>query len=238
MSRTITKQNLARISINKNRFIKHASLYLIEGMEEWIDVAVRELSHLRNHDPKTFDIVDYDNYGTIINLGDKSYRIFPDEIEAKKEAVKFVRDRLENDSDLFEDDFLDEYMRVKHPEQFAVQQAYHVYDDIPDKEIVNRYQEEFGIDDVEIRMMRVNEYRDALVEKLAQSIVGKLRNPLKYFVGDLGLSKRDILKQGFMDIDKDKASYGAIDRDGIAYFLSGDNEEMQLPSGGYVYRIK
>ncbi len=237
---------------SKRRLIKEA---VGEG-RDWIESAILELgTESGDYDPNGFDEEEYDSieayeqefidgvrvsdsafgYGKDIDLGSEEYMIFENSDDAYEEALARVKEDLDNEPELFTQDWLKDFITISDTDRRIISQeeADARYDEMSDDEIAD----EVGAD-IDDEDFDVDDAREELKDKLSDEIYDELEDPVQYFVEDQGIySIEDLMKASFVMIDTDEAASDAVSTDGVAHFLNHyDGNETDLSNGAVAYR--
>jgi len=190
--------------------------------EDWKEVAKRELEKELGVKTK---VSAYGNEEDSFNLesttgegsnGEREWAIFKNEDEARSAAITQVKEDLENEPILFNQNWLQNFITISDT----------------DRNIIAGEEADDLVEDMED-----NEAKEKAREKEYEKIKVALKDPVQYFVGDHGIySREELMKQSFIQIDIEKASEDAIRTDGVAHFLDHcDSSEVELPSGAVAY---
>lgn len=145
------------------------------------------------------------------------YNFILSEDEAERIAQDLVKQDIESEPELFNQDFLADY----------------VYISDVDKRIIAGEEADSRLEDFK----GTDEERDDEHEKIYKEVYEALnKDPIGYFVDDLGAyTREEILKQPWIQIDVSDAANAAVSTDGWAHFLSLYSGEYETTSGGIVY---
>jgi len=152
----------------------------------------------------------------IIEFYQKEYLVFPSYNAAERYAVNYVKEMLEDDPSMFNQDWLQYYMKANDTHAFASDAGDSAYEDA-----------EYSGEDP-----------DEAYEEAYNRVESELkRDPVSYFA-DFGISVTDAYEKGWLSIDTRKAAQGAVDTDGIEHFLASyDGNEINLANDAQAYRI-
>ena len=233
-------------------------LELLEELEEWQTVAKKELE--KELEVQT-EIVDYDYYGNLGalsleavrdtkgNNGEREWIVFEDSEKAEEAALAKVKEDLENEPELFVQEWLVGMLDREQAksffsdvyDEFNTSYAYDIQS-ADDDTYTNRLAQEM----VERNIISEEEGKDEnfdledkiedFVEKMTADNISQDGIGFDYYSDNFG--KEEAIKLIFQHqlIDIDAAAQDAIDQDGVAHFLDGyDNEEVELPSGAIAY---
>lgn len=186
----------------------------------------------------------------------QEWLIFESFEDAEREARLRVKDDIESEPEIFNQDFLQQYVMISETDKNLIaredadsQTEDRDLDELKDE--AERFDIEFEdpedkLDeddpDYDEKLEEANsvlesKLREEVSDKIAEDILPQLDDPIQFFVEDQGMySREDLLKASFIQIDEDKASEAAVDEDGVAHFLSTyDGEEVEL-DGLFMYR--
>lgn len=135
----------------------------------------------------------------------------------KNLAIDVVRDSLESEPELFNQDWLQEFLFISDT----------------DKRIIASEEAEAQ---AEAEEFETDEEREEWIEKRAEEIESELDDPVQYFVHDTGIySIEDLMKQNFIMIDVERAARDAVNIDSPEHFLSLYDGSYNETKGGVIY---
>lgn len=156
----------------------------------------------------------------------KEFMIFKDYDHARRHAINKVEDNLEFEPEIFSDDFIEDYYYVQKntAQRIAREEADRVIRRKVDKGIYEEVDSPDALEESE--------------EIQAEWVNHLTSNPIEYLVDYKGMySRKDLLEQDWVQIDKEEAAEDAVKTDGIAHFLAHYNHrEIRLDSGAVAYR--
>lgn len=194
------------------------------------------------------------------------YNIVRSGDEAEAIALKLVKQDLESEPEIFNQDFIQQHMTITDTDRrlIAVDEADARASDLRyDLERENfedvfqqtgKYQDEFsaledkvlnaesGSDEEKAAKAEITKLGEKAIEEwesdYADEVEEALKDPIQYFVKDQGIySIEDLMKASFISIDVDAAAQDAIDQDGVYHFISlYDGNADTLPSGAVYFR--
>ena len=152
----------------------------------------------------------------IIEFYGEEYIVFPSYDAAERYAVNYVKDMLEDDPSMFNQNWLRHYMKANDIHDFASDAGNAAYEDA-----------EYSGEDP-----------DEAYEEAYERVKSEMENdPISYFA-DFGVSVTDAYERGWLSIDTPKAAQGAVNTDGVAHFLGRyDGNVIELDNGAEAYRI-
>jgi hypothetical protein len=183
---------------------------------------------------EVLESIDEEGSSIVLTVSGTEYRIYPSVDDAEKVALYQVRDSIESEPEMFNQDFISQYLSITPTDKriIAQEEADSLYEDMSDRDIEREYEREIGdADDKD-----VDEMREELAENKASEIESELDDPIQYFVNDQGTfeSAADLMNAAFISIDVDAAAQAAIDADGFAHFISQYDGEYQETDSGFV----
>lgn len=202
-----------------------------------VALALKELAEEENEDQA--DLIDnVEEYHYPGSYKADNWIVFIDEDDARTAAINQVREDLENEPEMFNQDWLMGIIDVEKAEglfrQIYDEWNYSYAEDIEDDsssdpDFDNRQQEEMaeaGVDNV-----------DDFVEYLTQNQIREGMGGYDHFESNFGKEEANKLVMEHNLIDIDEAAENAVDVDGWDHFISsytGDHKE--LPSGAVYFR--
>lgn len=160
----------------------------------------------------------------------QEYNWVLDEDEAEEIALKYVTQTLEEEPELFNQEWLKEFRTMSDTDRriIADEEADARLDGMDEADILA----EAGEEDES----KIEEAKEKLQQKYYEEIYEELSDPHKYFVEDQGqYSEEDFAKASFMSLDIKKAAKSAVDIDSFANFLSLYDGGYEMTSDGIVY---
>jgi hypothetical protein len=201
----------------------------------------------------------YGHNVTIIEGEDGSeWEMFESEEDAEDIARQGVENDLDNEPELFNQDWLDNFITMSDTDRriIADEEATAEIESMSDDEIVEaagkaeeyaEMQEALGetdskgdANDIQIEIdTLIDRAKEDLHDEKYDEIYDELKDPIEYFVNDRGIySREDLLKQSFITIDTEVAAEDAISTDGWQHFLATyDGQSIDLPNGRVMVRI-
>jgi len=188
-----------------------------------------------------------------ITSGDKQFMVFDTYEDAERYAIGQVREDLESDPDMFNQDWLQDYYTITDTDRRMLANDLTDFDlDMADTELLENFEDEVDnfVTENSDRLTKIeldeddkkgaelrSEFRDYIQEKRYDEHYKELENPKKHLVDYLGLySEKDYYKQKFLSLDIDSASEDAVETDGIAHFLARYDGREKIIDGHFIYR--
>lgn len=170
----------------------------------------------------------------------EEYNWIEDEKEAERIALEIVKDDLESDPSIFNQEWLKGFIYVQGADTMAQEEADDLVDNVmSDEEILkeagveDEYEEE---EDDDKKQEILDNAREELRNQFATKIERDMEDPIQYFVHDQGIYRiEDLMKADFIRINVEEAAQDAIDTDGVAHFISLYDGTMDTTPGGVVY---
>lgn len=156
------------------------------------------------------------------------YNIIRDEDEAIKIALDIVRQDLEDEPELFDQNWLSNFIYITDVDKRML---------IADEESVIRegVKEEAESEEFETNKEKKEWIKNEVNGRLEDFIDG-LDNPIEYFVEEVGIySLEDLMKQPWIQINIDEATEDAVRIDGFARYLSLYDGSYETTKDGLVY---
>lgn len=222
----------------------------------WYDQAIFELgelgSKLKIDDSMDANIEEGHAY-LVEEDGNEEWRIFKDHETAENYAVEQVKSDLENEPEMFTQSFLERYLYVGETDKHMIanEAASNYVDDLEEERVINeanmedewkelcQKEDEKNTDPKQLEKDKekfIEDAREKLRDELAESTKQQLTDDILNYIHDLGY--KSYTETSFVKINIDDAAKAAVDEDGVAHFLASyDDEEVELPSGAYAYRI-
>lgn len=186
-------------------------------------------------------------YGSFGDAGEftadgTEYNWISSEDEAERIALEIVRNDLESEPEIFNQEWLQGFMSISETDKRVIsnEEADSRVEGMDDEEIIKEAGMEVEYEeaaDGEEKDQIIENSREAVREMISDAIESELNDPIKYFVDDQGIySIEDLMKQPWITIDVESAADGAIREDGWAHFLSHyDGDYETTKGGGVVY---
>jgi len=201
-------------------------------------LAVKELAEEESEDEESL-LDDLEEYHYPDSYKAENWIIFLDEEEAHTAAVNYVKEMLELEPEVFNQDWLMSIIDVEKAADLFTQiygewnysYAEGIKDDAASagSEFDTRLEEEMadaGVDNI-----------DDFVDYLTQSQIDEGTGGYDHFESNFGVEEAGKLVMEHNLIDIDEAAESAVDTDGWAHFLSTyDGEYRELPSGAVYFR--
>lgn len=167
-------------------------------------------------------------YGSTIEFTDGSeYYWFANSDDAEKSAFEYVKGMLEDEPEMFNQDWLQYQIDEKHlRDQLEPDERDRIEED------VDGSPEQYDLTDED-----AENRTKAFEEKVEELLNERLDDPVQYLKDIYG--EEDGLEEAMKigGIDESEAAKAALRDDGIAHFLAGyDGEEVELESGAVMYR--
>lgn len=202
----------------------------VEFEEEEIEEAREEINNSLE-----FDAGRWSSLGdqATVTFDGVTYSIMPSEDAAEKIAEQVVHEDAEESPENFNKDFVKQYLFITDTDRglIANDEADSRVQDLSDTEIlkeadmVDEYEEAPSEKEAEAILENA---KDALRDAEYERVKTALKDPIQYFVEDLGAySVDELLKATFISIDTKEMAKDAVSTDGWAHFLSlydGDYE--------------
>lgn len=202
-----------------------------------VALALKELAEEENEDQA--DLIDnVEEYHYPDSYKANNWIVFIDEDDARTATINQVREDLESDPEMFNQDWLMSIIDVEKAEvlfrEIYNEWNYSYAEDIEsesssDPEFDNRQQEEMakaGVDDI-----------DDFVEYLTQNQINEGTGGYDHFKSNFGEeeAKKLVMEHNLIDIDE--AAESAVNTDGWEHFLSAyDGNYNNLPSDAVYFR--
>lgn len=195
-------------------------------------------------DQDEIELVEGEHYGVSgwkVEVDGEELFIFESDEDAETAALNSVRDTLESEPELFNQDWLSGYLILSDTDRrlIADEEADSYVESMDDEDILAEADmvdehEEAGDDEAKDHVL------EAAKEKVRDSyfdiVHEKLSDPIDYFVNELGTySVEDLLKANFIRIDIEEAAKDAVSEDGVGHFLSSYDGELHELSNGMPY---
>ena len=185
-------------------------------------------------------------YGTFGESGSfkadgEEYNWIESEDEAERIALEIVKNDLESEPEIFNQDWLQEFISISDTDirMIASEDADSRIEGMSDEDILGEagMQDEYDEEENDDKKEEIlDQARETAHEKISDEIESELEDPIQFFVHDQGTyTVQDLMKQNFISIDTDAAADSAISADGWAHFLSLNDGNYDTTSGGVVY---
>lgn len=206
-----------------------------------------EIAELREEILTSLDFSDTARYGAwgkaaTFTADGEEYNIIADEDEAVKIAEASVKQDLENEPELFSQDFLESHIYITDTDKRLIsnEEADDKLDNVMDEDEILKeagMEDEYEATEDEDEKEKILENaKEELKSKYSDEIESELSDPIQYFVKDRGMySVEDLMKASFINIDVEKATKEAVSIDGWAHFLSHYDGNYETTNGGMVY---
>jgi hypothetical protein len=188
----------------------------------------------------------YESFGTgdvwRVEVGRQEYFVVADAVAADELAIEMVKQDLEQEPEIFNQDFIEQYIDEKKLAKALWSEVYdEQHDRLTDLDAKDFWEEAENWPDFFIPEEDDDgEQRDPTPEEineLADLETGnQLKDPMQYLENIHG-SKEDARKQAIeiAGIDIDKAAKEAINADGAGQYLSSYDGELNETPGGFTY---
>jgi hypothetical protein len=211
------------------------------GDEDWVVVAVRELAETENEPDDDFAIDNEHAEYFTVSHGNREWIVFRNQDEAETYAISLVEQDINDEPEIFNQDFIFSHISEGGWVEFAAEEAAHFCDDESDEDLIDQYGDRGDYDEAEEReddeamASMIDDARDSCYSSRTDSIVEE--GVESYFTGVFGRDEgvREAIR--ILGIDVHAAAEDAVNQDGIAHFLAHyDGDEIELPGGAYAYR--
>jgi len=164
--------------------------------------------------------------------GESEWRVFVDNDAARRAAIEYVTEMIDDEPGNFSPDFLKQHYYITPTDRRLIaQEDADSYWDDQDEEEVEEEADRRGIeyDDAADALEKVKEEVAEEKEKQMED------DPLGFFEEIYGDDISQYPKN-LLQIDTKEAAEDAVSQDGVAHFLDNyDNESVDLPSGAEAY---
>ena len=161
--------------------------------------------------------------GVMVEIDGEEWAVYPDETMARMAAEERVREDIEEDPSMFDQDFIRQYASMGATDIRVTSS------DLADSDL------EAAMDNGEVDSDDSEAQNDYLSERYEEHQNALTEDPRAYLVDELGFGDDDwFFKTWPNAIDVEKAAGAAVRTDGIAHFLSGYDGE-QVESGKSVW---
>lgn len=172
------------------------------------------------------------------------YNVIESEDEAERIALEMVKENLEQEPELFNQDWLQQHITITPTDKRVLS------NDLADSDVANMSDDEIiqvaGLEDEyeaadeagdeDKKEALLTQAKDDVRSTRSDEIEKELDDPLQYFVNDQGMySREDLLKASFISIDIEAAAEDAVQTDGWAHFLSLYDGNYETTPDGLVY---
>lgn len=164
--------------------------------------------------------------------------------EAERVARESVKQDLENEPEIFSQDWLSNHLYVSDTDRriIAGEEADNYVDDVlSEKDLLEEARMDSEYDEAETsenqaEMDRIlSEAREAVHDRKYEEVYSALRDPIDYFVNELGAyTVEDLLKASFIQIDYNEAADDAVATDGYGHFVDGYDNNPHEDANGVV----
>ena len=174
-----------------------------------------------------------------VEAAGNEYTVMADEDAAEAEALRRVKEDLENEPEMFIPSFIQQYLTIGDTDRriIAGEESDNRYEDMRDNEVEKEYEREIG--DAPQDSEGEPDYeamKEALKERAYDEIYEALKDPVQYFCKDQGTYTEDeLMDQSFISIDVEAAAEEAISVDGFAHFLSTYDGSTDTTAAGFCY---
>lgn len=230
------------------------------------DITAKDLKEMEDKvSGKVEEIEDwYDNDDFLLVKFDdgSSWVVAPSEDDAEELAKEQVRRDLEDEPELFTQDWLQNYMSMTDTDRriIAGEESDRYVEDMDDDSLLEEAGEKEEYDEIqdeidelesqdnvdEDKVSELEDKQQDLIERSKETvrdekydeIYDALEDPVEYFVEEQGIyTREELMKQGFIHIDIDEATEDAVSTDGWAHFISRyDGNYDVLESGKVIWR--
>lgn len=158
--------------------------------------------------------------------------------EAERIATEHVEAMLNDEPELFSQDFLKDYLSVPDAHLIASEDADAYVDDLDDARVIEEaeMQDEYDAAADDEKEGIVEQAKEKLKEKMIEDKEQRMNDdPVQFFVHDEGIySIEDLMKASFISIDKKAAAEAAVSIDGWSHFLNSYDGNYQDTAAGMV----
>lgn len=227
-------------------------------ISSWEDTALKELTIEYPDDELEISSTDTDMIKVEGDDGSE-YNIYDNYANAEYAATQFVREMIEHEPELFDQDWLAEFVYADIG-ILADEEADFRVEEMDDDEIISEAGISGEIEDLDERMEiadyneEVDEYtsleseRETAIENVKKELRDDIYNewneglsedPINFLVNEKGIysNTTDVLNAGIVHVNYQEAAEDAIKTDGVAHFFAGyDHEQIDLPSGAVAFR--
>ena len=170
-----------------------------------------------------------ENRGTV-TVDEIDYVIIQDENEATRIAIEQVKNDLEEDPQLFNQTWLQDFTYISECDKDIMVSEEENYI----REMVTENSENEIFENEEDK----EKWIDETVKERLKGYEEGLEDPINYFVNEQGMfSVADLMTQSWINIDVEKAAEDAVQLDGWPHFLSHyDGEYEETENGLIIFR--
>jgi len=179
-----------------------------------------------------------ENRGTV-TVDEIDYVIIQDENEATRIAIEQVKNDLEEDPQLFNQTWLQDFTYISECDKDIMVSEEENYI----REMVTENSENEIFENEEDKEKWIDEedkekWIDETVKERLKGYEEGLEDPINYFVNEQGMfSVADLMTQSWINIDVEKAAEDAVQLDGWPHFLSHyDGEYEETENGLIIFR--
>lgn len=186
----------------------------------------------------------YSSYGPCysVTVDGEEFNLIPDFDTFHDIAIDYVTEQLENEPELFNQDWLQGYTYITDTDKrlLAGEEAEAYTGDMSDRDITNEFKrnndELIYINDDEEGELDFDTMREEIYDSRYDYVYSRLdRDPMDYFVNELGAyTEEEYLKTSFVNINVEEAAADAVHEDGEAHFLSHYDGNYEETSGGII----
>jgi hypothetical protein len=184
-------------------------------------------------------------YGSFGSAGEftadgTEYNWIVSEDEAERIALEIVKNDLESEPEIFNQDWLQGFMFITPTNKRVIsnEEADNRVEGMFDKEILSEadMEDEYEEAEEDDKDQVIENARDSLRSKYSDEVEDVLDDPIQYFVHDQGIySVEDLMKQSWITIDTDEAAQDAVNTDGWDHFLSHYDGNYDTTKNGIIY---
>lgn len=232
-------------------------------LNEWRDVIDDEtfqqfLKELGYESDDVSDVTEDESGVLRVEVGSEEWYVFDDDDRAEQFALERVSDDLENEPELFSQDWLQGYMTIYDTDRRIIADEESdarldgmdeddiledadykdEYDELQEK--IDELRDEKEVDKLEEEQENlISSAKDKVKDKYYDEIYDSLKDPVAYFVDEQGIySREDLLKQPFISIDIDEAAKDAVNTDGWQHFVATyDGNSTELDNEKVIVRL-
>lgn len=173
-----------------------------------------------------------------------TYGILESEDAAEDIALDSVKDQLNNEPELFNQDWLRNHLYITDTDKriFSNEDADSHIESMSDDEILNyvdKKEEYENEEDEKKKDAILDAAKEEAVEKHSEYVYRRLKkDPVGYFVTETGMyTEEELIKQHWISVDTKKAAEEAVNMDGWAHFICRyDGNYSTLKNGMVVFR--
>lgn len=166
-----------------------------------------------------------DGGGLAIEIDGEEWAVYPDMAAAESVAIARVKDDIEDDPSMFNQDFVRQYVSWSDTDVRVMA------NDLADGDL------EGAVDNGDVDEDDAEAVNEFLEERNAEHAKALAEDPREYLVDELGFGDDDwFFKTWPNSIDAEKAANAAVDIDGAAHFLSPYDGEQEEAGNSIWYR--